>query len=204
MSATRQRGAVYLRSGADAGPRKATRDETIPSRWATVLRVSKRPGQEPWEQKWNGLTWEDMPNQNREHKLLDFALYRRGKYDVEIDLSDEADDADETGAKPRVRQLRSQACFGRIGTRRKVAAVAAEASDLPERAARQEVLIARYVAAKLTLGFVKALYDLDPTAHSALARAMGRGRGINGPLRPISLDRIETAFETLNEGGWKV
>lgn len=182
---------------------KIPRDETIPGRWASVLRVSKRPGQEPWEQTWNGLTWEDMPNLNREHKLFDFALMRWGLYDVEFDRSDEADDADETGAKPKVRRLRSQHCFGRIGTRRQVAAVAAEASDLPERAARQAVLIARYVAARLTFGFVKALYDLDPTAHSALARAMGRGRGINGPLRPISLDRIETAFETLNKGGWK-
>lgn len=204
MNAARNRGAVDLRSCADAGPRKATRDETIPGRWATVLRVSKRPGEEPWEQTWNGLTWRDMPNLNREHKLLDFALYRRGKYEVEFDSSDETDDADETGAKPRVRQLRSQACFGRIGTRRAVAEVAAVASDLPERAARQAVLIARYVAARLTFGFVKALYDQDPTAHSALARAMGKGRGINGPLRPISLDRVERAFETLNEGGWKV
>jgi len=33
---------------------------------------------------------------------------------------------------------------------------------------------------------------------------MGKGRGIQGPERAATLDRIERAFETLNEGGWKV
>lgn len=183
----------------------AEKNELTPSRTDALLRVSKRPGQEPWEMTWNGLTWQDMPNVSREHKLYDFALFRRGLYEVEYDQSDDADDADEPGVPKRRKLVKAQRCFGRIGTRRTVAAVAAARDDDgPVRAARQAVLLERYVTARLQAGFVKAFYDLDPTGHSAVSRAMGRSRSLAGPLRIISLDRIERAFETLNEGGWKV
>lgn len=39
----------------------------------------------PWEVSWNGHTWLDMPGQYAEDKLLNFALYRRGKLDLEMD-----------------------------------------------------------------------------------------------------------------------
>lgn len=183
----------------------AKKNELTPSRISTVMRVSQNPGQEPWGGTWNGLTWQDMPNHCRQHKLLDFALFRRGLYEVEYDRSDETDDADDSGVPKKRRVVKAQSCFGRIGTRRTVAAVVAErVDDVPDRAARQAELIGRYVAARLAPGFVKAFYDLDPTGHSAICRARGNGRGLAGPLRLISLDRIERAFDELNKGGWKV
>lgn len=35
----------------------------------------------PWQQTWNGKRWTDMPSQGVDHKLLDFALFRRGLID---------------------------------------------------------------------------------------------------------------------------
>lgn len=173
------------------------------SRTDALLRISKRPGQEPWEMTWNGLRWQDMPNVAREHKLFDFALFRRGLYDVEYDRSDDTDEADESGVPTKGKLVKAQRAFGRIGSLRRAAVVVVD-DDGPVRAARQAVLIERYTAARLQAGFVKAFYDLDPTGHSAICRAMGHGRGLAGPLRIISLDRVKRAFETLKEGGWKI
>lgn len=190
---------------------KIPRDETIPRRWASVLRVSKRPGQEPWEQPWNGLTWQQMPTRGGyEHQLFDFALFRWGMYDPEIDLVVETTDESEAeaGAVGKPRRTRRQRSFGTIGGRgwktRSRAVAVLPTANLAPRLARQIELITSYVEARKAFGFVKAFYVLDCSAHSALARAMGKGRGIQGPLRSATLDRIERAFETLNEGGWKV
>lgn len=184
-------------------------------RTTKVIRKSLRPGQEPWEQRVNGLTWEDMPTcGGYEHKLLDFALYRRGRYDPEIDQAVDAEDDDEEEVKARRRTMaqRNYSITGGSG-RMRVAMLlaqrsrdemAARAADLAQRAERQQALLARYVAAKRQGGFVRAIYDADVTAHSAIIRALGRGRGCKGPLRAISLDRIERVFAKLNQEGWVV
>lgn len=39
----------------------------------------------PWQQTWNGMTWCDMPGQDFMDKSMNFALFRRGKLDVEMD-----------------------------------------------------------------------------------------------------------------------
>ena len=192
---------------------RSDKNELNASRIPSVVRKSERPGEEPWEQSFNGLTWQDMPNLSREHKLFDFALYRRGLYDVQIDLSDDVDEADEESGGPKkrkVRQLQAQRNFGTIGSRRRPGAMAKTKpvrESLDSRAERMAMLLERYAKAKLlpeNYGFVRAFYKLDPSAHSALSRARGAGRGIEGPLQTVSLDRVTRAFETLKEGGWKI
>jgi len=39
----------------------------------------------PWEQTFNGATWHDMPGQDFLEKAMNFALFRRGKLDLEMD-----------------------------------------------------------------------------------------------------------------------
>ena len=38
-----------------------------------------------WWEEWKGLTWEDMCGEDEIIRKLNFALYRRGLYDPEID-----------------------------------------------------------------------------------------------------------------------
>lgn len=186
------------KSGGQPGPR--------------TLRASQRPGQEPWEQEWNGHTWQDMPTRGgSEHKLLDFALYRRGLYDPELDLAvDEEDEEGDEVVKPK-RRSRSQRRFGcmsfyhRPSTRERAPRASADKeSDKALRAARQAELLARYQAARSQRGFVVGVIKVDQTAHSAIARALGMGRACVGPLRTVSLDRIEAAFEKMRKEGWTV
>lgn len=170
----------------------------------TVLRRSKRPGQEPWEQEHRGLRWHQMPRQATDDKLLLFALFRMGLVDVQMDL-----ERDESLPVRRAAQMAFGGRGGlRYGQMRRVELVKAkqvrEAKvDLAEREALQKSLIAKFVSAKQTPNFTKRIYELDPTAHCALTRAMGRGgRPVKGVLRMCSLQRIEKAFETLKKEGW--
>lgn len=185
------------------------------TRITKVIRKSERPGYETWEQPFNGKTWEDMPTVGGyEHKLLDFALYRRGMYDPEFDLAVDAEDDEEEGVKTHRRTLSQKryAACGRYGLLHAALAAAAAIrradkeqkaqKDLDARYARQAELVAVWQRAKLSRGFVRAFYNADCTAHSALMRAMGRSRGIAGPLREVSLDRIERNFERLKGEGW--
>jgi hypothetical protein len=187
------------------------------TRITKVIRKSERPGMETWEQPFNGKTWEDMPTVGGyEHKLLDFALYRRGMYDPEFDLAVDAEDDEEEGVKTYRRTLgqRQYATRGRYGLLHAALAAAAAArradkeqkaqKDLDARYERQAELVVVWERAKAQRGFVRAFYDADCTAHSALMRAMGRGRANVGPLRAVSLDRIERTFERLKGEGWNV
>lgn len=187
-------------------------------RLTKVIRKSARPGQEPWEQRWKGLSWEDMPTVGGyEHMLLDYALFRWGMYDPELDLvvDEEELDADELGGVRR--RTRAQRGYGAIGghgrmalaaaMRRKAmgeAEAAAAAAALEGRMRRQGEALAMWGRGRLTRGFAKAFYRVDATAHSAMMRAMGMGRGCVGPLREVSLDRIERVFAQLKEEGWKL
>jgi hypothetical protein len=187
------------------------------TRITKVIRKSERPGMETWEQPFNGKTWEDMPTVGGyEHKLLDFALWRRGMYDPEFDLAVDAEDDEEEGVKTHRRTMgqRQYATRGRHGLLHAALAAAAAIrradkeqkaqKDLDARYERQAELLVVWQRAKVQRGFVRAFYDADCTAHSALMRAMGRGRGLAGPLREVSLDRIERNFERLKEKGWKL
>jgi len=185
-------------------------------RTTKVIRTSKRPGQEPWEQRWNGHGWEDMPTSGGyENKLLDFALYRRGMYDPEFDLAvDEEDDGDEVKKPRRTHRQKRYGTIGGAGRMRIAAAMAdhqksraelaAKADDKVQRETRQAELLLRWIDAKQLRGFGSAFYDADATAHSAMMRAMGLGRGCQGPLRTVSLDRITRMFEKLKTEGWNV
>jgi len=187
------------------------------TRITKVIRKSARPGCEAWEQTFNGRTWEHMPTVGGyEHKLLDFALYRRGMYDPEFDQAVEAEDDEEEGVKTPRRTMgqRSYATRGRHGLLHAALAKAAAVrradkeqkaqKDLDARYDRQAALVVMWERAKAQRGFVRAFYDADCTAHSALMRAMGRGRGLAGSLREVSLDRIERNFERLKGEGWKL
>lgn len=172
----------------------------------TILRRSKRPGQEPWEQAHRGLRWQDMPRQATDDKLLLFALFRLGLVDVQMDL-----DRDESLPVRRVAQMafggRGGLRYGqarRGGELGKAKQVREAKVDLETRSKLQAELIAKFVRAKASRNFTKRVYDLDPTTHSALTRAMGRGyRPVKGVLRMVSLQRIQRAFETLKKEGWK-
>lgn len=48
-------------------------------------RMMRVEGLMPWQQTFNGRTWCDMPGQDFMEKSMNFALYRRGKLDVEMD-----------------------------------------------------------------------------------------------------------------------
>lgn len=182
------------------------------------IRVSQRPGQEPWEQEWNGHTWQDMPTRGgTDHKLLDFALYRRGLYDPELDLAvDEEDEEGQEGEKLEQRKReRRRRYVSNIFARRQTAAQKPKPrrervvnprseEEKVERAGRLAALLQRYHQAKGKRGFVMAMLRADPTAHSAIARALGMSRPAKGPLRNVSLDRIERSFEKLNQEGWTV
>jgi hypothetical protein len=72
------------------------------------------------------------------------------------------------------------------------------------RAERQSKLLERWAKAKKQRGFYSAFDRADTAAHSAMARAMGSGRGCKGPLTVGSLDRIEQTFEKLKTEGWKL
>ena len=191
------------------------------TRITKVIRKSERPGCEAWEQTYNGKTWEDMPTVGGYwHKLLDFALYRRGMYDPEFDLAVEAEDDEDEGVKTPRRTM-NQRRFGAFGGRGRMALKAARAQERAEREitnreeylflkkqdeearyARQGGLLVLWLRAKMSRGFVRAFYNADCTAHSALMRALGKGRANQGPLRAVSLDRIERNFERLKGEGW--
>jgi len=49
------------------------------------IRIIAAEELQPWQQSVNGLTWCDMPGQDFLEKSLNFALWRRGKLDVEMD-----------------------------------------------------------------------------------------------------------------------
>ena len=188
------------------------------TRVTKVIRKSERPGCETWEQTFNGKTWEDMPTVGGyEHKLLDFALYRRGMYDPEFDSAvDEESDDDEEEVKTarRTQGQRGYATRGRYGLLHAALAAAAarrredkqqrEQKALDARYARQAEMLVVYARAKMQRGFVRAFYNADCTAHSAVLRALGRGRGSAGPLREVSLDRIDRNFAKLRLEGWAV
>lgn len=182
-----------------------------------VIRKSARPGMEPWEQRWNGHSWEDMPTVGGyEHKLLDFALYRRGLYDPELDLvvDEEVEDDEVEGVRRRTRAQRGYGSIGGHGrmalavAMRKKAMSAAEAARdvavLEGRMRRQAALLEMWRRGRAMRGFAKAFWRVDTTAHSAVMRALGMGRGCQGPLREVSLDRIERVFAQLKEEGWAI
>ena len=181
-----------------------------------VIRESQRPGEEPWEKRWNGKSWEDMPTVGGyEMKLLDFALYRRGMYDPEFDaVTDEVEDESGETVPRRTINQRNYATMGGRGRMVLAAAMREQAraaeerrqreADLAERAAMWAALKGRWEAAMALnqRGLVRALYALDPSAHSALSRALGRGRKNEGVSRWPALRRMESAFNQLKEGGW--
>ena len=169
---------------------------------STVVRVSERPGEEPWEQRWRGLTWRDMPTRGGyENQLLDFALFRRGMYQPEIDLMvEEVTEEEPAPGQVKVKQRKSS--FGQIrsiGIGRARNAAAADLVDKDLRTVRQAEILARYQELKKTHGFVCAMKRHQPTAFSAINRAMGKGRAVKGVLRTESLDGIERAFESLTK-----
>lgn len=188
------------------------------NRITKVIRVSARPGLEPWEQRWNGHSWEDMPTTGGyENKLLDFALYRRGMYDPEFDLV--VDDVDDEEGDARPRRTANQRFYGTMGGRGRMVLAAAlreQARSLEEKRVREVDLAARaemwaglrgrYEAAMALKqrGLVRALYDLDASAHSALSRALGRGRRNAGVSRWPALHRLERVFNELREKGWTI
>lgn len=173
-----------------------------------------------WMRVHRGLTWLDMPCADSETKKLNFCLFVRGLYDPDLEpVSDEDSGLDEEGlrkakrdSRGRVLQKAGRVKYGSInrlspaGGAAVAERVSANRASMPARAKRQAGLLLRYAEAKAGWrnGFVRALYVLDPTAHSAITRALGVGRGCQGPLRGVSLDRIERAFEKLKEEGWKV
>lgn len=203
----------------------ANRFVPVEDRITKVIRESQRPGEEPWEKRWNGKSWEDMPTcGGYEMKLLDFALFRRGMYDPEFDLLVEEEDDGEPSlpeaAEGKVaRRTMNQRKYATMGGRGRMALAAAmreqartreekrlREADLEARAAEWARLKARYEAAMALKqrGLVRALYDLDPSAHSALSRALGRGRGNAGVSRWPALTRLEGAFNQLREKGWTI
>lgn len=169
-----------------------------------------------WMRVHRGLTWLDMPCADTDTKKLNFCLFVRGLYDPDLEpVSDEDSGLDEEALKKakrdsrgRVLQKAGRVKYGNITrlTPMGAQAVSAKSADVVARLERQQALLTRYAEAKAGWrnGFVRALYGLDPTAHSALARALGSGRGCKGALRTVSLDRIERAFENLKKEGWKV
>lgn len=172
-----------------------------------------------WQREHRGLFWWNMPSGDSDTKKLNFCLFVRGLYDPDLEpVSDEDSGLDEVGlakakrdSQGRVLKRAGRKCYGTLSGRLApkvaetlAAKASAEAGMKAEREKTQQELLARYVAAKKQGGFVRAIYDVDPTAHSAVARAMGSGRGCKGPLRMVSLDRIERAFAKLNSEGWMV
>jgi len=172
-----------------------------------------------WMRMHRGLTWLDMPSGDTDTKKLNFCLFVRGLYDPDLEpVSDEDSGLDEEGLKTakrdsrgRVLQKAGRVKYGTISGRlspkcgEALAARAREnAERLNARAAQQAELLKLWAAAKVQRGFVRAFYDADVTAHSAMMRAQGMGRGCQGPLRQVSLDRLVRTFEKLEKEGWKV
>ena len=189
----------------------------------SVIVIETQTHLPPWMQEHRGLWWMDMPSSDRDVKKLNFALFRRGLYDPNLEaVSDEKSGLNEeqlkmarrdAGGKVLVNAGRGSS-FGTVPrltpraqmarAARKQATKDAQAEDLTQRRERQQALLDRYLKAKETRGFVRALLNLDVTAHSALARAQGLGRGCQRPLRSGTLDRIERAFKQLKQEGWNL
>lgn len=54
----------------------------------------------PWEQRFNGRTWHDMPGSKKDDKRMNFALYRRGKLtEADIEAWEEDQKVKETTGK---------------------------------------------------------------------------------------------------------
>lgn len=73
---------------------------------------------QPWEQSCRGLRWQDMPGACKEVKLLNFALFRRGKISVEEARQDECDDAEaaaRASQKPPIDPMKMPCDRARLG-----------------------------------------------------------------------------------------
>lgn len=165
-----------------------------------------------WRRTHAGMTWQDMPGPDNETRKLNFCLFVWGRYDPGKEAVTEADsglDKEDLHIAKRtadglVLKAGKKSLFGKIRHLRPKAPKPEKVDDAPQREERQAELLQRYNAARSQRGFFKRFRDLDITAHSTLCRLRGKSRGIQGPLRTVSLERIERAFAKLNEEGWVV
>lgn len=174
-----------------------------------------------WRWVHRGLIWENMPGSDNETKKLGFVLFVRGLYDPDLEaVSDEESGLDEEGLRSanrdtlgRVLVKAGRVSYGQVtrltprGAETLAKARAAEKeADEEGRKVRQAALLARFQVARKSgqRGLFNAFRALDITAHSAVFRALGKGRGSKRVLRGVSLDRIERAFELLKKEGFVI
>jgi hypothetical protein len=185
----------------------------------TVTIIESQSHLPTWKRVHNGLRWEDMPCVDVTLKRLNFCLFVRGLYDPDLEpVTDEDSGLDEEGlatakrdSQGRVLQKAGRVRYGSIqgslspkATELAVAKAKADAASNDARLRQQGELLLKWCSAKKQPGFTRAYYVADPSAHSALLRSQGKGRGLKGPLRQVSLDRIARTFEKLKQEGWKV
>lgn len=159
-----------------------------------VLPVDMRP---VWQQEFGGLSWADMPGADEFAQKCNFALFRRGLYDPEMDV-----------VEPDAVQLREvkgeeDLCVRTTSTGKRVRLRGKKI----KLAHRDEALMARQAAITARLAALSSEQllllkrEFGFTLESIIRRALGRfdGRAATVCMRQPIMDRVEAALAALPE-----
>lgn len=157
-----------------------------------------------WQQPCRGLFWNEMPGTSEDDRKLNFALFRRGLYDPEIDRLEPGETvevADESKVilverEDGTKLVRNKKRGNMSWSHSLRVKEAADARDITSRKQRQEAAIVRFAA--LGVARWKRINGLDTSAASMLYRAMrpATAKRSTNLLRAKSLDRIEAMLQT--------
>lgn len=151
----------------------------------------------PWRMRWNGCVWSDMPGATEEDQKLNFALFRRGMLELEMD--------EETG------EMRSAYQFGNIasmgGGQGGAEVRRQRREEAQRRAGARPPLGVAGVRRAASVPVVKPVRErLDRRAISPAQRELAvlcARPGLVGAMRVVGGASLQTALAAVR-GGWRI